>query len=546
MKKLHILLCRMVGTNYSDDYAAQMLENAHEKAYEMQCFLRYYLLDYDVRVEACVIRNDNYCDPPQFARDEINAYWKDHPIDGFTPNHWIAWGKTSRNICGLAYYNYDRAMWNASLGDVNCSVATGAHEVGHNFGARHVGIIKENGSELEYGDRTDLLGWAREKLIGFSSPTFIKLNLDTLKERIVVDTTQQLLMCPIELSWNAQGWDEVQHVCIRKAGFEDYYISFRKSKGWRFPVDREGMLYAHKVQKDGFIKRIDPGMNVGDAPWVLPNGVTIHFHEYRDETGRVTVQINPDDPMPDSLPMPVGFPESIASATVKPEHLGAWYEKRFSGQGLNIFIKPGKKEGTTSLAVYWYTFDEKQHPIFYYGIALDWVDEIPEFIMRSTKGGTWADPTTAAPYEVGTAKLEFLDEGRGVFHYNFPGIYNRGAIEITKIAKVIDTPITGIWYDPATTGSGFTFLVFSNGIIAGDWYAYDNKGQQIWFSCEGTTADYEMIIYQIVGGEWRYFSRIERLDCGRVKLDPDTMILTYTIDAPGISDSGTRSLERAF
>jgi len=254
----------------------------------------------------------------------------------------------------------------------------------------------------------------------------------------------------------------------------------------------------------------------------------------------VTVQINPEDPMPDSLEMPIGFPESIKSANILPEHTGAWYDKRFGGQGFNIFVKEGK-DGSTSMALYWYTFDADQNPIFYYGFANDFTG-IPEFTMFATDGGTWSNPTTAVSRIVGSAKLEFLD-AIGIFHYNFPGIYNRGAIELTKIANIADSPINGIWYEKATTGSGFTFLVFENGVIAGDWYVQD---EDMWYSCEGTTEDYVMRIYKVVGGEWCYFSRVERLDCGTAILDPKTMILTYDIDAPKIKDSGTRNLGRAF
>jgi len=339
----------------------------------------------------------------------------------------------------------------------------------------------------------------------------------------------------------------LQHVIIRKPGFEDYFISFRKYLGWKFPVDRDEILWVYLQQKDGFIKHLDPGMKVGEK-LVLPNGATIHYHEYSDEIGRVTVQINPEDPMPDSVPMPIGFPESIKSANILPSHQGAWYDRRYGGQGFNIFVKPGKvftidgKEVQShSMALYWYTFDADQHPIFYYGFALDFTD-IPEFTLYATKGGTWDNPTTAVPYVAGTAKLEFLDDLRGIFHFNTT-LYGRGAIEITPIARLADSPINGIWYEKATTGSGFTFLVFENGVIAGDWYVQD---EDMWYSCEGTTEDYVMRIYKVVGGEWCYFSRVERLDCGTAILDPATMVLTYDIDAPKIKDSGTRNLGRAF
>jgi len=155
--------------------------------------------------------------------------------------------------------------------------------------------------------------------------------------------------------------------------------------------------------------------------------------------------------------------------------------------------------------------------------------------------------------------LEFLEAHRGVFSYNFPGIYNRGAIEITPVAPLISDPLNYIWYDKTYTGSGFTFQAFppmqsDEGIIepiAAAWYAQD-KGNDIWFSCQGKKVGdlYEMTIYLVDGGRWCYFSEepegVNMIDCGKVVLDPATMVLTYDIKAPGIVDTGTRKLERAF
>ncbi len=47
--------------------------------------------------------------------------------------------------------------------------------------------------------------------------------------------------------------------------------------------------------------------------------------------------------------------------------------------------------------------------------------------------------------------------------------------------------LSGMWYDPATLGSGLTFMHASTGSdqVFGTWYVYDNQGNPRWFTIQG-------------------------------------------------------------
>lgn len=46
------------------------------------------------------------------------------------------------------------------------------------------------------------------------------------------------------------------------------------------------------------------------------------------------------------------------------------------------------------------------------------------------------------------------------------------------------TDLTGLWYDPATNGSGVTFIHNGADRLFGTWYMYDTNGKPRWFSIQ--------------------------------------------------------------
>jgi hypothetical protein len=353
-----------------------------------------------------------------------------------------------------------------------------------------------------------------------------------------------LLIRPIELPWHCLHENQYQHVVMG-----DITLSIRKVRGFKFPAKSryEGVLFVHEKDPDFQVKRLMPDMRVGDVR-TLRNGYTVHYHAYENETASIGITRTNEEPLRPT-PIPTGFPKSIASAYIDPHHSGSWYNRDFSGQGFDLHVKDGTVPDTYSLALFWYTASQEGGGlIFYSGFALDVPKgTLPTFDMSITRGGTWDNPMTYTEEVVGTAKLEFFDSASGVFHYNFPDLYGNGAIEIVPVARGVQDARNGIWYNRWMVGSGFTCNVFYNGLMAFYWYAYDHLGRQVWFSCEGDF-DGELVIYQVRGLEWMYFSKTttEVVGTAYVRETGDGLLFEYTINSGDIIDHGEHKLVRLF
>ena len=560
LDKKHTMLCRMIPTDATPEEEAAWQVRVDRFAFDYQSYWRYYNRHHwDMQCQGYVLRYDGLCDPPSvvfgkgWAQERIDQHIAETDMQGFDPNFWYAWGKTSKHYCGLAPLGGYRAMINGQLGD--CGIGTVTHEGGHNHGLWHSGLLREDGSTREYGDDTCIMGGGGPTQKGLNSPNMCKLNLDTVMERTIVDSTRQLLMCPIELPYHAQHPEETQHVVLRVAGHDDIYVSLRKTKGFRFPVHKryEGTLFAHILESDGRVKRIEPDMKIGDDPWELPNGVIIQYHEYFNETGRVSFYFDKVDYIQRAAlkdkSMPTGLPKPLPSSTLLPTHNGAWFNRDFDGQGLDVHIHGDDHE--QEMVLYWYTANQWDDGLRYYIGHMPKGQGIREFTLYTTEGGTWDDPTTLKRIEVGEGMIEFYDTKRAVFHYRTDE-FGRGAIELTPVAPLTTHELNGAWYQQSLDGSGFTVQVFPTGQISMFWFTFDQHGNQLWFSCQGQTFEdneYVMDIYEVQGMNWMYFTQSETVPVGSALvrfLSDKTAQFEYMINSKHIADEGFQTLERLF
>jgi len=164
---------------------------------------------------------------------------------------------------------------------------------------------------------------------------------------------------------------------------------------------------------------------------------------------------------------------------------GAYYEKFTSGQGLDLFERDGRTLG------FWYTFHEGANRWFTFTGTTG-----STFNLHTTVGGTFRDPTTRKVIHCGTVELR-----DGLFLYDTPEIYGRGAIEIQLLAASND-PRSGSYYEKATVGSGLSVQYWVDGRASVFFYTYGNNGQQRWFSCQGIPSD--LTIYEIKDGRFNY------------------------------------------
>lgn len=579
LEKKHIMLCRMIPTDSSQETEDYWQQKVEDYAWQLQSYWRYYNgHHWDYQVRGYVIRYDGLCDPPSvvygkgWAEDATDEYIATHDMQGFEPNYRYVWGKTSKNSCGLAAVGGDRAMINGVQSPSTCGAGTMVHEGGHNYGYRHTGFLREDGTTTVYGDKTCVMGGGGAVIKGLCSPNMVMLNLDTLRERLTVEESQQVMLRPTEMPYHSLHENQYQHVVLKKSGYDDIYISIRKVKGTAFPVSRgyKGTIFAHVLQSDKSIKRIDPDMPYGSDKWVLPNGMVIEYLDYSNETALINI-LSEIPPLDGSVPyfppvdIPQGFAPAIPSAEVTPEYNGAWFNRTFNGQGLDIHIHAGTQN---KVVVYWYTFSSNGQPIYYIGVTDLNADGSPvEFELHRTTGGTWDDPTTYEYEDVGgTGKLYFLDKSRGVFMYKTNN-YDEGSIEVTPTAPLTQNAWNGSWYDRSKDGSGFTVQRFDH-MDNGDgtysdrlsmfWYAYDNDGNQLWLTCQGYRDDmdldiFEMEIYEVLNGEWVYPSNIDTNPCGVASAQflleweegsEDIIEFNYDLYSTKVEDAGTLTLNR--
>jgi hypothetical protein len=144
-------------------------------------------------------------------------------------------------------------------------------------------------------------------------------------------------------------------------------------------------------------------------------------------------------------------------------------------------------------------------------------------IYQNTGGNFNALPTTMAQ-AVGTATLSFATRTSGQLSYNFTdGSGRTGSIPLTRLTQNVTcataTPFptntdfahSGNWYDPATSGQGFTVEVNpDSGAVFAAWYTHAPMGApagaagQRWYTGQATfTAGLRSIpvtIYETTGG----------------------------------------------
>ena len=224
----------------------------------------------------------------------------------------------------------------------------------------------------------------------------------------------------------------------------------------------------------------------------------------------------------------------IGSAPNRDQHgfTGSWYEAATSGQGLEIevFANPSSS-GTGSTFVSWFTYDtviggaERQRWYTAQGTMVYNQPIVPLTIYQNTGGNFDAAPITNAQ-PVGTATLYFNTCISGSFSYSFSdGTGRMGTIPLTRLTQNVtcstttpyptnpDFALSGNWFDPATSGQGFTVEVNPNsGALFAAWYTYAPNGVssgaagQRWYTAQGAfTAGLRSIpvtIYETTGGQF--------------------------------------------
>ena len=554
--KKHIGIFRQLPLTTTEEARAKQLVRTQEQAKSVQEFYRYYGNKvWDVEVRGYVMLGESSAHPPYYARSDVTKYMNEHDMEGFEPNYFHVNGGYSEGYCGQG-----NKPGNRSVTYINyvCGVKTMIHELGHNLNLHHASTFDGVDKLVEYGDKTSVMGSA-QSVSGFNSVNVIQLGFEDEREIKHITETQQILICPIELTKHGMHENEYQNV-IFKSGTKTFHVSIRKIKGGQYYSGEsdESMLYIHESTRDTHSIRYPslryPGPNVRRT---LPGGVVVEYLEYANETARVNI-IFSGDSKPDDIPMPVGFPAALPSVSIGPEHNGAWYDKDYTGEGLDLHVKDDK------MVLYWYTYNVKQRSRRFYFAACSLTDGLNEFDIMTTEDGTWADPTLYTPKTVGKGQLYFFDGTRGVFNWNTDE-HGRGSMEVTPVA-LSNHPSTGSYYQPSRDGEGFTIQFFDHlDSVTAFWYSYgpiergtgynNYKGnmKQRWYVCSGKKTDdgsYDLKVYEATDNMWMHLRDEPNVhEVGTAKIvvnDVDNITFDYDINADNVTGKGTYELIRLF
>jgi YVTN family beta-propeller protein len=191
---------------------------------------------------------------------------------------------------------------------------------------------------------------------------------------------------------------------------------------------------------------------------------------------------------------------------------GSWYNPSTSGQGFEIEVFPDSvSAGHGSLGAGWFTYDTTAAGgSRWYSLQGDVMSATPtaNLTIYASTGGNFNAAPAVSGTAVGTATLRFLDCTRGVFTYHFTDGSNRsGSVALTRIgpnttcgqagdngAAPSNFPLSGSWYNPATSGQGLILDVNpAVNLLAAGWFTYAPNGSTIgggasqrWYSLQTT------------------------------------------------------------
>ena len=228
---------------------------------------------------------------------------------------------------------------------------------------------------------------------------------------------------------------------------------------------------------------------------------------------------------------------AIGSAPNRDQHgyTGSWFEAATSGQGIEVEVypsfhsNPSLKAATGSIFASWFTYDTSvggaDHQRWYtaFGSMVAGEPIVPLTIYQNT-GGSFDAPPTTNGQPVGTATLYFNSCTSGSFSYSFSdGTGRVGTIPLARLTQNVtcafatpyptnaDFALSGNWFDPATSGQGFTVEVNPNsGALFLAWYTYIPNGAgagavgQRWYTALGGltsgSRSIPVTIYETTGG----------------------------------------------
>ena len=548
IERKHIALFSQNPNGFDEKLIASRFAKATKLSKEVENFWRYYAIEepWDIVVKPILLISD--CNPitPTWCKSEIKKILPEIKAAGFDPNYFHI----------NSYYNYTefagmgQRPGQYSMTTVLAQAGTAMQELGHNFNLGHAGSSM-SGNWNERADSSSVMCRSFRGSTTLNSPNLVQLGLVSGSGITNIDRTQQILLAPIELSIFAVHDQEEQNVILKTSSnsLQDIYISLRKSKGTHYlAYFDEETIFVHKViasEKTDLLKTLMPGNNT-----TLSNGVRLEYLEYIDETAKINL-IFPGDPAKEiqEVDLPTALPDY--GIHLNETHNGIWYTPDFEGQGLDIQVRDGR------MILMWYTFNEQNEFRRYYIGYYDLNGKTDEFTLWTTDNGTFQTPETSKLVRIGTGRLAFFNNTKGVFLFNTKE-HGRGSFLIEALG-LSNKEQSGVWVDRVNEGFSFQFFDQwkSRKVVTGFWstygprdYNYSGFFTQRWYMIQGELIDGEYLvkIYEALNGRWLFFNEVDLIQVGEGILsieDINNMYFEYTISAgPKNNGAGTFDLKR--
>jgi uncharacterized secreted protein with C-terminal beta-propeller domain len=164
---------------------------------------------------------------------------------------------------------------------------------------------------------------------------------------------------------------------------------------------------------------------------------------------------------------------AMAAATVEdrsPFRQGMWWDPTRSGHGFEIVANAGD-----DIMVVWYTYDTSGKPVWYTAQG-----------KRAEVGSPWGlykhrwTGTRAEAAIVGTLIMRFSHFEKATATWQVDGVQGSWTLEpFVESGTVNEVDLTGLWYDPASSGWGMT-VVDQGEVFGAVLYAYDANGAPTW------------------------------------------------------------------
>jgi len=297
MKEKRIGIFRTLKTTFNPDNVEGQQDIVEDNATIVERYLQSYLRKlYDIDVKGFTMPYDGsygynkYAFPPYFHfKEDTIQFYRDGGTEGFLPTNWHITGGSS-GWCGLAFLGHS---WSVRYNTWTCGAKTDIHELFHadpDWKLGHSGVVNlETGEETEYGGNYSMMGEITFSLRGLNAPHLYQLGV---AEGHIVEADETFNLAPVEMPAVCLNDNEYSCVILRVPGHPDYCLSIRKVRGHMFalPAQRyEKTLFIHRMDRGRKSKRCMPDTIIG-RPTVLPNGVTVNYLSYNNESAEIQVQ----------------------------------------------------------------------------------------------------------------------------------------------------------------------------------------------------------------------------------------------------------------